>query len=149
MWKIDPKQLPRSLTNSLIAIKKELSQPGYSQEACDQVPYRKPKSLLSAKYAEAGSCDLTTKHIHNTCLGKLGWFSKVGNNQQKEKPFESLISYQGEKPRRAPQESIKYQSNIGMSLGIMFQNFPRLYNLSICHFNFDQYKYIKSHKAKH
>ena len=108
-----------------------------------------PELLLSAKHAEAGPCGLTTKHIHNTCQEKPGWVSKELNNQQKEKPLESLLFHQGEKPRGAPQGGIKHQNNARASLGTMLHNFLKLYNPSIYYFNFDQSIYIESHKAKH
>ena len=60
------------------------------------------ESLLSTKHGEAGLCGLKTKFIYNTCPKKPGWISKVVNNHQKEKPFESLLSNQGEKSRGAP-----------------------------------------------
>ena len=78
-----------------------------------------------------GPCGLTTKHIYNTCQEKPGWIPKEVSNQQKEKPLKSLLFDQGEKPREAPQGSIKYQSNARASLGTLFHNFLRFFNPNI------------------
>ena len=70
-----------------------------------------PESLLSAKYAEAGPCGLTTKHILNTCQKKPGWLSKEVKKPIKRENHRNPSFHQGEKPRGAPQGGIKHQNN--------------------------------------
>ena len=72
------------------------------------------------------------------------------NNQQKEKPLESLLSHlRGETKRGPPRwhkTSKQYKSKPGYNVSQLYLN---LFNPSIYYFSFDQSIYIESCKAKH
>ena len=105
VWKIKPKQLPKSPTNSLASCYQEGVKPIWlffrrpDVANCHVIP----ELLLSAKHAEAGPYGLTTKYIHNICQEKPGWVSKVIKQPREEKyPLKAFCLTKGRNQEGPP-----------------------------------------------